>query len=626
MSVNIFSLFNKVPNLPLEADHFTLAKMALVAINVAKRTDLYYFINQSFYKDLERIGAIHNEDNDLFNSRLIDTDYAKAYRDYKHLLSDLEQQGEKLSSLSVKKLCEDLTDFLEPGNSALYTEERLTEVLTRWVQLVNGYPKSCLCPENTLLSAELNLSHLHNFVSYTQSPNILALKLLLQLYSNSEQGHITFLYELGSYEKMFDLDDNHFSYNRARKYDTGFCSPYFNRKCTVNNQTYPVEAFLLKNMLEKITGRFIFILPANLNLNRNAYQFLSAPWNISRLQMVISLPMGFIPHTQVMAQALLFAPQKSGLSETSFIDLNSPKLLSQLKDNGEPLNLSLAQALNGIFFLNKDPYELSLKISHNEIVENQLNLNPAKYLALKTLEQRKDLVVENLEDQNRESAPQHTGFSPNILGRYVIGAAVVALVGSKPLQDEAKAQRVNESFVKLGTIAEIYRAQAPRLAENGHKFNEILISNIDEYGVIKGPFKEVKIDTNQPKNRLRKGDLIFSIKGTVGKCALVSEEPQNLLAGQSFVIIRVKDPKWTPELLYWQLNSNMIKDFLRHSATGAVVQLIKMDDLKNLPIVIATAKLNEQAQECQRQKEQKIKQIQNLQAELESLSKTFDVN
>lgn len=124
-------------------------------------------------------------------------------------------------------------------------------------------------------------------------------------------------------------------------------------------------------------------------------------------------------------------------------------------------------------------------------------------------------------------------------------------------------------------------------------FYEIALSDINEFSRIDHPKKEVLVnasDALRTKNEgLEKGDILFAIKGDIGKVALV-QTVDNRLMGKAFIGLRLK-PKYllqgmTPEYLVAYLADDNVKNYIRYLNTGAKVENIRMDDLKSIPVII----------------------------------------
>lgn len=153
----------------------------------------------------------------------------------------------------------------------------------------------------------------------------------------------------------------------------------------------------------------------------------------------------------------------------------------------------------------------------------------------------------------------------------------------------------NKSIMTLGDIANVTRAQAIKKSTSGCKIYEVNPSDIQDNGYIVGSEKYGLVDDQLlgsiEKQRLRPGDIILAVKGSVGRVALVPESSgEDLYAGQSFVIARLKSNSTVsnPIVLYSYLASAVGQELIRSMVTGATVPMIKMQDILSLPVVVPT--------------------------------------
>ena len=88
------------------------------------------------------------------------------------------------------------------------------------------------------------------------------------------------------------------------------------------------------------------------------------------------------------------------------------------------------------------------------------------------------------------------------------------------------------------------------------------------------------------RSDLKKGDILFSGIGTIGRVYLISETPINWNISESVFTIRASS-KISPEFLYLLLIDNDMQTYSIDNASGSVQKGIRMADLKeykfNLP-------------------------------------------
>ncbi len=122
---------------------------------------------------------------------------------------------------------------------------------------------------------------------------------------------------------------------------------------------------------------------------------------------------------------------------------------------------------------------------------------------------------------------------------------------------------------------------------------EVLISDFEPDGTVAHGSKEKQLDaasaSKARKHELRPGDILLGVKGTIGKVAIVTEEAdENLLAGQSTVILRLEDRDRIPDPIYLlrYLSQPAVGKFLNAMAGGSAIRFIRAKDIANLPVPI----------------------------------------
>ena len=92
------------------------------------------------------------------------------------------------------------------------------------------------------------------------------------------------------------------------------------------------------------------------------------------------------------------------------------------------------------------------------------------------------------------------------------------------------------------------------------------------------------------RSKLKKGDLLFSGIGTIGRVAMVNEEPKNWNTSESVFNMHPSE-LCTSEFLYVLLLSDVFQKFVKMNALGAVQQGIRMASLKSYKIAIPGKKV-----------------------------------
>lgn len=146
--------------------------------------------------------------------------------------------------------------------------------------------------------------------------------------------------------------------------------------------------------------------------------------------------------------------------------------------------------------------------------------------------------------------------------------------------------------VYLEQLVEIIRP-APILKQSLSAFesSEIGIPQLGRYRPIselsdkKGLVEKQKIESH----RLINGDLVFSTKGTIGKCGLLALESQSSetipVSSNSCVGLRVRDgANLKPEVLLMYLNSVDAKEQLKRLAVGTSVLALPLESIRKIAI------------------------------------------
>ncbi|WP_267356657.1 MULTISPECIES: N-6 DNA methylase [unclassified Methylobacterium] len=169
------------------------------------------------------------------------------------------------------------------------------------------------------------------------------------------------------------------------------------------------------------------------------------------------------------------------------------------------------------------------------------------------------------------------------------------------LDPEAQAsQNLLESrdTVRLADVAEIFRPQALPKASGEQSMMEIreaMLADIQD-GYLHPPQRMGQAPTTATRKiestMLREGDVLLSVKGTIGKVGLVRGDVANcddatpVVPAQSLLILRLRKggPIKSPEVLARYLGSPMVQALLQRQAGGTSIPNVAMGDIKELPV------------------------------------------
>jgi hypothetical protein len=121
--------------------------------------------------------------------------------------------------------------------------------------------------------------------------------------------------------------------------------------------------------------------------------------------------------------------------------------------------------------------------------------------------------------------------------------------------------------------------------------------DIGQRGYLEQPERSFTVDratyTRAMNQRVHPGDVLLSIKGTIGVVGLVPDHvPREgdtaiWTAGQSLMILRPKKRGgMDPITLYEYLTDETVQEFIKSLAGGSVIQNLAMQDLKAFPVPI----------------------------------------
>jgi len=258
------------------------------------------------------------------------------------------------------------------------------------------------------------------------------------------------------------------------------------------------------------------------------------------LRAVISLPRGTMASTAVAFSALVFSPNgqdnKAG-KHIRFIDASNP---ATLKSAEIPTLLD-----------SKVKHPLSTDATPAQLSDAGFNLSVDRYV---------------LSAETRDSR--------NLIGQHYT--------------------------LTLSDLAEIRKPQALPRDDRQHahiEIREALLADIDG-GRLQMPRKRSQLprsaSTKIENAVLKQNDILLSIKGTIGKTALVTDEviadsePALVVAGQSFVILRLRKGSAITDarVLTTYLRTPTAQALLGSMAGGTTIPNVIMGDLKALPVPI----------------------------------------
>lgn len=434
-----------------------------------------------------------------------------------------------------------------------FSEFRFSKAVSEWICDGKDELKSYF-PHNTLVEAQ-------KYIGLNSKENCLL--------SNSRKSAIDCMLmaladvSINIREEVFEK----LSVTQPDYYDVGFSFPPMGLK--LDNKTI-LEDFVIENMLSSIKGRFACIVPAGFAFRSSSRSLAQRKSLVDskRIASVVGLPAGFVAGTAVNTVAILFDQKGSENDEILMIDLADAKY----RDD------QLSSRSN--FVLNEE----AIKV-FQDALEGTLG------------EKCERVAIEQIANEGYSLLPSKYALSED-------------MKLSLEMLDESKCSK------SLSEIATLYRAQATKSDETGDEYFEIGASDINEYGFVRSASKCVNLlpESKCLKNKLQKNDIIFSIKGSVGKVALIDCDVDNWIVNQSFVIIRITDGAYTPQYVFRLLKSKAARNYVDMNSTGAIIKAFPIDKLKDF-------KLRDPSEESLTDAKEKTERQISLLAEMERMKK-----
>ena len=180
--------------------------------------------------------------------------------------------------------------------------------------------------------------------------------------------------------------------------------------------------------------------------------------------------------------------------------------------------------------------------------------------------------------------------------------------------------------IQLGDLAEIKRpvASLGRQDYDGIEVREVTPGDIDDSGQLHQGSKLIRLpEAALAKGRqqlLEPGDVLLSIKGGLGKVAVVQDLEHPTVPGQAFCVVRLRPhAPLTPGALVQYLRSAVGQTLLNKAGQGTAVAFVPMGEVKGLPIVIPTAAELQRAQALEQKSVELSQEVEELSLRLQRL-------
>jgi len=182
--------------------------------------------------------------------------------------------------------------------------------------------------------------------------------------------------------------------------------------------------------------------------------------------------------------------------------------------------------------------------------------------------------------------------------------------------------------VQLGDLAEIRRpvASLGRQEDDGIEVREVTPGDIDDSGQLRQGSKRIRLpEAALAKGRqqlLEPGDVLLSIKGGLGRVAVVQDLEHPTVPGQAFCVVRLRpNAPLTPAALVQYLRSAVGQTLLNKAGQGTAVAFVPMGEVKSLPVVIPHPSELQRAEAVEQESVALSREVEELSRRLQRLSR-----
>jgi type I restriction-modification system DNA methylase subunit len=197
-------------------------------------------------------------------------------------------------------------------------------------------------------------------------------------------------------------------------------------------------------------------------------------------------------------------------------------------------------------------------------------------------------------------------------------------------EDDLVLQRYLDSrtTVQLGDLAEIRRpvASLGRQEDDGIEVREVAPNDVDDSGQLRQGSKRIRLpEAALAKGRqqlLEPGDVLMSIKGGLGKVAVVQDLEHPTVPGQAFCVVRLRpNAPLTPAALVQYLRSAVGQTLLDKAGQRPDVAFVPIGEVKSMPVVIPHPSELQRAEALEQESVALSREVEELSRKLQRLSR-----
>lgn len=186
----------------------------------------------------------------------------------------------------------------------------------------------------------------------------------------------------------------------------------------------------------------------------------------------------------------------------------------------------------------------------------------------------------------------------------------------------------SRTTIQLGDLAEIRRpvASLGRQEEDGIEVREVTPSDIDDSGQLHEGSKRIRLpEAALAKGRqqlLEPGDVLLSIKGGLGRVAVVQDLECPTVPGQAFCVVRLRpNAPLTSAALVQYLRSAVGQALLGKASQETAVAFVPMGEVKSMPVVIPHPSELQRAEALEQASVALSREVEELNRKLQRLSR-----
>ena len=115
---------------------------------------------------------------------------------------------------------------------------------------------------------------------------------------------------------------------------------------------------------------------------------------------------------------------------------------------------------------------------------------------------------------------------------------------------------------------------------------------------------------------LRRNQLLLSIRGTLGKAALVPKEAEGAVASSQIAVLEADESKVIPEYLLRLLSSDPVRDQVDRAGTGSYIRQISLEAIQDLRVIVPSLSRQKETLERVRRLEDDLTKIKSSEEEI----------